>query len=330
MSPADGRIRDVPIAIRRDKEMLDHAVRAQQVDPIQKQLWIRGNALTDGVCQFEPLLTIFIVPGTFISLEQRYQPLNQEREIKGIGVASAENQALLVKRHSLLGGVVANLRTQMPGSHSDAGFVDLNPVLFREGLLDLFRDFEIGAQCVGRGALRHLDQPSRISHEHRLISRGGCPEMVEQALKVREPIAGGARFVIPQAHTQQLEAANHIQVEQRMRVANSTIATRPARPPPQIKGACHHLGRIDQAVMQSRHLTWPESTRPMRFFQLTSKTRLAVGDTGECEEAILKVTRQKGTVLQVFDRFSLGVQQCLNSVDDFIATGQEEPEKFDL
>ena len=68
----------------------------------------------------------------------------------------------------------------------------------------------------------------------------------------------------------------------------------------------------------------------MRFFQLTSKTRLVVGDPRECEEAILKVTRQKGTVLQVLDRLSLGVQQPLYSLDDFIAMGQEQLEKFDM
>ena len=68
----------------------------------------------------------------------------------------------------------------------------------------------------------------------------------------------------------------------------------------------------------------------MRFFQLTSETRLAVGDPSECEEAILKVTRQKGTVLQVFDRLSLGVQHPLYSLDDVIAMGQEELEKFDM
>ena len=68
----------------------------------------------------------------------------------------------------------------------------------------------------------------------------------------------------------------------------------------------------------------------MRFFQLTSKTRLAVGDPSECEEAILKVTRQKGTVLEVFDRLSLGVQHSLYSLDDVIAMGQEEVEEFDM
>ena len=68
----------------------------------------------------------------------------------------------------------------------------------------------------------------------------------------------------------------------------------------------------------------------MRFFQLTSKMRLAVGDSRECEEAILKVTRQKRTVLEVFDWLSLGVQYSLDSLDDVIAMGQEEAEEFDM
>jgi hypothetical protein len=68
----------------------------------------------------------------------------------------------------------------------------------------------------------------------------------------------------------------------------------------------------------------------VRFFQLTSETRLAVGDTCECEEAILEVAGKKGTVPQVFDRLSSSVQYCLYSLDDFIAMGQEELEKFDV
>src|SRR5262245_47060796 len=111
---------------------------------------------------------------------------------------------------------------------------------------------------------------------------------------------------------------------------DAAIATRPARPPPQMKAADHHLRRIDQAVMQSRNVARLESACPMRFFQLTSQTRLAVGDLGEGEEAILKVAIQNGTVLQVFDRLSLGVQQPLYSLNDFIAMGQEESEKFDV
>src|SRR5687768_8009825 len=100
--------------------------------------------------------------------------------------------------------------------------------------------------------------------------------------------------------------------------------------PPKMKAAYHHLRRIDQVVMQSKSLTGPESACPMRLFQLTSETRLVAGDASECEEAILKETRQKGTVLQILDRLSLGVQQPLYSLDDFIATGQEQVEKFDM
>ena len=68
----------------------------------------------------------------------------------------------------------------------------------------------------------------------------------------------------------------------------------------------------------------------MRFLQLTSKTRLGVSDRRECEEAILKVTRQKGSILQIVDRLSLGVQYPLYSLDDVSAMGQEELEKFDI
>ena len=82
--------------------------------------------------------------------------------------------------------------------------------------------------------------------------------------------------------------------------------------------------------MQSGILARFESACPMRFFQLTSEARLAVGDPGECEEAILKLMRQKGTVLQVLDRLALRVQQLLYYPDDFIAMEQEELEKFNM
>src|SRR4030095_3816589 len=106
--------------------------------------------------------------------------------------------------------------------------------------------------------------------------------------------------------------------------------TWPMGQPPQMKAAYHHLRRIDQVVIQSRILTRPESACPIRFFQCPYKARLVAGYASECEEAILKVTRQKGTVLQVLDRLSLGVQQPLYSLDDFIAMGQEQSEKFDI
>jgi hypothetical protein len=62
----------------------------------------------------------------------------------------------------------------------------------------------------------------------------------------------------------------------------------------------------------------------MRVFQLTSQTRLAVGDPSDCEETILEETRQQGTVAQVFSRLSLGVQQPLYALDNLIAMGQEK------
>ena len=61
---------------------------------------------------------------------------------------------------------------------------------------------------------------------------------------------------------------------------------------------------------------------------MTSKSRLVTGDATECEEAILEVTRQKPTVLQILNRLSLGVQQPCYFLDDFSAVGQEQLEKF--
>ena len=66
----------------------------------------------------------------------------------------------------------------------------------------------------------------------------------------------------------------------------------------------------------------------MRFFQLTSKAQLTLGDPDE--EAILEVTGQQGTILQVFDRLPLGVQDPLYSLDDVSLMGEEELKKFDV
>src|SRR5687767_3911270 len=68
----------------------------------------------------------------------------------------------------------------------------------------------------------------------------------------------------------------------------------------------------------------------MRCFRLPSKARLAVGDSSECEEAILEVTKQQGAVLQVFKRLPLGVQEPLDSLDDVVSMRQEEFEQFDM
>jgi hypothetical protein len=68
----------------------------------------------------------------------------------------------------------------------------------------------------------------------------------------------------------------------------------------------------------------------MRFFQSPSEARLAVPDPREREEAILKVTRQKETVLLVWSRPPLGVQYPLNALDDHSALRQKEFEEFDM
>ncbi len=82
--------------------------------------------------------------------------------------------------------------------------------------------------------------------------------------------------------------------------------------------------------MQSGNLSRPESIGPMRFVQLTSQARLADGHSRYCEEAVLKVTGQTRTVLQVRDRLSLSVQNGLYSLDDRIAMGEKESEKLDV
>src|SRR5688572_28340109 len=101
------------------------------------------------------------------------------------------------------------------------------------------------------------------------------------------------------------------------------------RLPPRMSAASHHLRRIDQAVVQSRKLARPESTGPMRFFQSTSKARLALGDP-RCEEAILEVSREHGTVLIVGVRLSQGVQHPFDAFDDFVAMGQEGLEEIEM
>ncbi|MNC88050.1 hypothetical protein D3C83_38310 [compost metagenome] len=76
---------------------------------------------------------------------------------------------MLVERHRFPDGVVADLRAQVATRHSSPGLVDREAVVVREAFGDLCRDVEIGAQIVGRRTLCQLDQPSRITHEHRLI-----------------------------------------------------------------------------------------------------------------------------------------------------------------
>src|SRR6185436_128877 len=109
VSPSHGSIDSVPIGIRRDEEMFDHAVRTKQVETTQEQFWIWRNALIDGICEFKPGLAVTTLHCVLISLKQRYKTLNQHGEIKGVGFARTQKQAVLVKRYTLLHGEVAKL-----------------------------------------------------------------------------------------------------------------------------------------------------------------------------------------------------------------------------
>jgi len=91
-----------------------------------------------------------------------------------------------------------------------------------------------------------------------------------------------------------------------------------------MKGANHHLRRMDQVVMKIMNQTRFESPGPMRFFQLSSETSLA------SKEAILEIVGQKRLVLQVPDRLSLGVQNGLYALDDIFALRQKQPQQLDV
>src|SRR3954466_7920697 len=83
----------ISIAVCCDEEILDHAVWAQQIESIQKQLGIRRNALANGGRQFEPSLSSC----AFISFKQRHETLNQHCEIQSIGLASTQDNAVFIK-----------------------------------------------------------------------------------------------------------------------------------------------------------------------------------------------------------------------------------------
>ena len=87
---------------------------------------------------------------------------------------------------------------------------------------------------------------------------------------------------------------------------DSAVAARPPGELPQMEAADHHLRWIGEAVLQPGNLLRLESTGPVRLLQLAPQPRLIVG--GADEEAVLEVTGELGSVLQVVDRLSLGSQ----------------------
>src|SRR5580704_14478965 len=109
MAPSQRRINYLTLGIPADEHVLDHAVSAQQVDAIQKQLGVGRYALTDGSCHVEPHSLIAALQCAVIGFEQLDEGLNQQCEIERIGGARAKNDAMLVDRHAFLRAVVTNL-----------------------------------------------------------------------------------------------------------------------------------------------------------------------------------------------------------------------------
>jgi hypothetical protein len=97
-----------------------------------------------------------------------------------------------------------------------------------------------------------------------------------------------------------------------------------------VKGANHHLGGINQVVVQIINLPRSESRGPMRFFQLASEASLAGSDHSARKEAILEVAGQKRPVLQVLDRLSLSVQNGLYALDNIFAMRQKKSQQLDV
>src|ERR1700678_2391925 len=114
MPLSQGRINDMALAsiffrLSDNENVLHHAVSAQQVQAIQKQLGIGGYTLKDGSCHVQTYSLIAALQCAVIGLEQRHETLNQQCEIERIGGARAKNHATLVARHAFLHAVVTNL-----------------------------------------------------------------------------------------------------------------------------------------------------------------------------------------------------------------------------
>ena len=55
-----------------------------------------------------------------------------------------------------------------------------------------------------------------------------------------------------------------------------------------------------------------------------------MGDAREREEAVFKVSKQKGAVAQILDRLSLRVKHSFYSLDDLVVMSEEEAEERDV
>src|SRR5690606_14568148 len=176
------RIVGPAVPVRRGKEVLDHAVSAQQIDAADEQLRVRGDGLAERIGELDPPLDLAAAAGSIVRLEQRHEVLDQQREVERVRRAGAQNDGPLVERRAVLKAVMTELRAQMTADHLRVGLLNLDAVLVREGLRDALRDVEVARELVRRGALRQWNQPPGIPQEDRLIGGSALPRLVEHAL----------------------------------------------------------------------------------------------------------------------------------------------------
>src|SRR5690606_30621470 len=122
-------------------------------------------------------------------------------------------------------------------------------------------------------------------------------------------------------HAQQCELAYQVQIEQRVGVADASLAPGPMRLPPQMKCTYHLFHRIDQVV--SRIRAWLEAAGPMRPFQLVLELCLVARKPVACKETIPELARQQWIALLVFDWLFLAVQKSFNILND-VGTAAEK------
>src|SRR5690606_41449991 len=83
-----------------------------------------------------------------------------------------------------------------------------------------------------------------VAHEHRLVARRRVPALIEQTLPRRKPIPRALRTGVPHPHAQELETAQQIQVEQRLRVAHAAVAPRSEEHTSELQSRENLVGRL--------------------------------------------------------------------------------------
>ncbi len=316
------------LLIRADEQRLDHRVGTEQIQTVHEQLRIGRDPLQDGTGEQLP------VAGTGatavdIGLQQRHQPLQRHREIQRVGPARGQHQRRLIQRRALQ-VVVTQLRAQMAAGQRDRGAMDLEPICGLQHPGELMRDLEVRMQRIGGRTLRDRDQPPRITHQHRQSGRARLPQRIEQRLHLRQARSDLRRPVIRDAHHQQLQLVQQVEIEQCLREAQTHGGWGPAPLPPQVERPDHHLAGIRKVVVQARHVPRREAARPVCPLQLPAQRRLVRTACIRGEKRVLEGLRQRGLVLPPGLRLLLRIEQRVDGCDGGFAAGQETGQQFDM